>query len=58
MRFTVEVSWGPEGALVGRVAQEGARRADPFWGVAELVGLLQAALAPAGKGKDKTEGRS
>jgi hypothetical protein len=46
MRFAVEVGWGETGVLVGEVTAEGSIEAVPFWGVAELVGALEAPLGP------------
>jgi hypothetical protein len=52
-RFVVDVRWNAEGALEGLIGPEGAGPAElvPFWGVAELVGLLQARIGPPGHGQ-------
>lgn len=47
MRFDIEVHWNPDGLLEGEVQPVGAAAATSFWGIAELVGLLQAQLGPA-----------
>jgi hypothetical protein len=46
MRFDIEVHWNPDGLLEGKVRSVGEAAATQFWGIAELVGLLQAQLGP------------
>ena len=50
MRFDVEVHWNPDGLLEGEVRPSGAASGTPFWGITELIGLLQAQLGPAQAG--------
>ena len=50
MQFHVEVHWNPDGLLEGEVRPSGAASATPFWGITELVGLLQVQLGPAQAG--------
>jgi hypothetical protein len=50
LRFDVEVHWNPNGLLEGEVRPVGEAAATQFWGIAELVGLLQAQLGPARPG--------
>jgi len=50
MQFDVEVHWNPDGLLEGEVRPSGAASATPFWGITELVGLLQVQLGPAQAG--------
>jgi hypothetical protein len=47
LRFEIEVHWNPDGLLEGEVQPVGAAAAISFWGIAELVGLLQTELGPA-----------
>jgi hypothetical protein len=47
MRFDIEVHWNHDGLLEGKVQSVGEAAATQFWGIAELVGLLQAQLGPA-----------
>jgi hypothetical protein len=47
MRFDVEVHWNPDGLLEGEVRPSGAATAAVFWGITELIGLLQTQLGPA-----------
>jgi hypothetical protein len=50
LRFDIEVHWNPDGLLEGEVRSVGEAAAVSFWGITELVGLLQAQLGPARPG--------
>jgi hypothetical protein len=47
MRFDIEVHWNPDGLLEGDVRPSGEATPTPFWGITELIGLLQTQLGPA-----------
>jgi hypothetical protein len=44
VQFTIDVQKGPGGTLLGEVSEAGSDRSMSFWGIAELVGLLEAPL--------------